>query len=299
MLSKLHDVPIKWKWSAVFLLVLVHALPLLFTAHLLWPQERNTLQTVSKNSQLSFMQASSKISVKKSESESKLPSTFQVKLHTLSKTNNSTSMRQDVTLLYQDGVLVGKTKHLEKDVDSVVQQLEVTSKYNHLFQAISYHYAETHDDSYLHQMSDDYLYISATKYGGIQTFHQPETVQQQKIKQMIDHQVNQQLNFEYHDAFEKFHIDPHDYFLFPLSQLPLYGSEEQLPGIPSEFCTEIIRRIWGIIQEQIVMGPDEKAQGSSMPLLLIAKDGTFFTVLYRAADGLYHRWEQPVQDDLK
>ncbi len=299
MLSRIGLIPNKWKMSVIFLLVLAHALPLLITAYLLLPNDRNVLKSVSKDPQLSFVQANSTLFVENMENNRNLPSAFKIKLNTISQTNKSISLRQDVTLLFQDGILVAKTGHQEKNADFIVQQLAITSKYNHLYQAISFHYAQTDNQTYRHQMSYDYLYVSATKYGGIQTFHQPETLQQQNWKQIIDRRLHQQLNFEYNDAFQKFEINPNDYFLFPLSQLPIYSSQEQLPGIPAEDSSEVIRKIWNILHENIIMEHNNKVNGSSMPLLLIAKDGTYFTILYRTADGLYHQWDQPVRDELK
>lgn len=299
MLSKLQSIPNRWKLLVVFLLVLVHALPLLLAASLLWPNERNTLNTVSHDPPLSFIQTKSRLYVGNMESSDPLSSAFKIRLNTHSQTNQLSALRRDLTLLYQDGVLVGKMDHSEKNADIVKQQLELTSKYNHLFQAISFHYAENQNQVYSHHMSDDYLYVSATKYGGIQTFHQPETVQQQNWKQIIDRTLHERLNLEYNEALKKFEMHPNDYFLFPLTQLPLYNSTDQLPGIPPERSAEIIRRIWSIIDNHIVKEVDTKAKGSSLPLILLAKDGTSMTVLYRTADGLYHQWEQPVEDVLK
>lgn len=298
MLSRLQTIPSKWKWSVVFLLVLVHALPFLFTTYLLWPTRQATLETVSKDLPLSFLQANSTLFAEYLQSDNQLP-TFKITLKTHSQTNQSTSIRQDITLLYQDGILIAKNAHKKKHSDLVMQQVESHSKFHHLFQAISFHYAETENQTPLYQMSDDYLYVSATKFGGIQAFHHPETVQQQNWKQIMDRTLHQLLNFEYNEAFQKLEIDPNKYYLFPLTQLPSYNMPEQLPGIPAEYSAETIRKIWNILHEHIVLESNTPTLGSSLPLLLFAKDGTSFTVLYRTKDGQYHEWNQPVREDFK
>lgn len=292
-------IPRRWRIFAVALLVLLHALPLLFTLKFWVPNELDVLQQVAVHPQLSFVQANSVLSVEKMESQSVISPPYKVKLDSISRTNQSAAYRQDVTLLFQDGLLIESSHQKKQNVNTLKQHMETIHTYNHLYQAISFHYAATKNQLYKQTMSHDYLYVSATKYGGIQSFHQPETVQHQNWKEWIDRGIHQQLNYEWNEAFHEFQIEPNDYFMFPLSQLPIYNQQEELPGITPDQASMVIAEIWKILFTHFMDQKEGKATGNSLPLILIDKKGDHFRVIFRTADGHYHEFQQSIPDELK
>lgn len=299
MPKRLPLLPHRWRLLVVTLLLLVHAIPLILAANLILPKDQGVMKDLSLDPDLYFLQADSVLSVEKVSSDTITPPLYKVRVDSISQTNKPTLFRQDHILLFQDGVLVSKSIQNEDNVDTVIQKTETSAKYNHLYQVISFHFAKTHDQQYQQTMSSDYLYVSATKYGGIQSFHQPETLQHRNWKEIIDRGIHHQMNYEWKEAFHDFQINPNDYYIFPLSQMPIYSKQEELPGISAEVAPVVIRNIWNALFEHLFTESERNPLGSSMPLILISKDGTTFRVIYRSSGGLYHELNQSISVELK
>jgi hypothetical protein len=306
MIRRFNLIPKKWRLLLIFCLVVLHAVPLLFSAAFLLPQSQAVLKHSPIDPTVSFLQANSFLSVQAKPDKNTSTPLYTIRLDTLSQTNKSVSERHDITLLFQDGILVGSSHHEEKDVDTVIQRLEVKSKYNHLFQAVTLHHASIQNDKQLNDyaiqqtMSYDYLYVSATKYGGIQSFHQPETMQHRNWKNMIDHQIHHQLNLEWNLAIKEFNVKSDDYYIFPMSQLPLYSEKDELPGISSENTAQVLGLIWNEVYEKVILDPKKSgsANGSRIPLILISKDGSHLRIIFRTPDGSFHEVTKAVENNV-
>jgi|GEM_PF-3637223 len=286
---RLQTLPTKWKIVTISFLLLAHVIPLMYVLTLLLPASQQAIQSYPNHQEVDFQQADSQLSVEQAASPA--TSSYRVQLKTVSKTNIPAAKRQDITLLYQDGLLVGTTHQQKKNEDTLVQKLEVNGKYNHLYQAVSFHHGETPSHN-TQKVSSDYLYISATKYGGLQSFHEPVTLLQRNWKKAIDRGIQQQMNNEWNQAFKKFGINPHSYYLVPLTQLSSHTSPDQFPEISPEKWAQLTRAISLAIFTHIVAPADHKNKESlyrsSIPLILIDKKNFRFQILYRTSNGHYH-----------
>ncbi|WP_209810883.1 hypothetical protein [Ammoniphilus resinae] len=278
----------KWKIATFSFLLLAHVIPIMYVLTLLLPESQQAIQNYPNHQEVHFQQAKSELSVEP-PATSETPN-YHVQLKTVSRTNIPAAKRQDMTLLYQDGLLVGATHQQKENVDTIVQQLEVNSKYNHLYQAVSFHhgYTGTHNTQ---EVSSDYLYVSVTKYGGLQSFHEPITLLQQNWKEAIDRGL-EQMDAEWSQALEEFSLNPYSYYLFPLTQLASHTSHDWLPGVSSEKLLQLTQSISSAVYTNIVapanLNNKDPLYLSSIPLILIDKKDLEIQIMYRTDDGHYH-----------
>ncbi|MBO8171309.1 MAG: hypothetical protein H0Z33_05365 [Bacillaceae bacterium] len=279
--------------------IVIHIAPLLFAGTFFFGEKtRPALMHFPLNPDHTFQSADTYLSVENPDEHR-----YTIRVDTVSQTSKKAYLRQDVTLLFQDGILIKKSYGWKENEDTLIHRVEAPARYNHLFQAISFHHAEFHDPSGVNEtitsqfaMSYDYLYVAASKFGGIHQFHQPETDKQVKWKEVMDRAVQRQLQFEWDKAIEEFEIDEGNYYKIPLVQLELYGSKEELPGIPGSKQAEVIGRLWEGLYRHYVLGSDNQTEteGSSMPLILIDKQGQHLRIVYRTANGIYHQLFQEI-----
>lgn len=297
--------------SLFILIVLAHILPVLFfmligTGHESVPG----VKYFPLHPEYIFETADSYLSIKKEKGES-----YVIRLDTISQTNHPAYLRQDISLLFQDGVLIAQNHDWKQQADTLIHRLEHPSRYNHLFEAVTYHHAEFHDtggeesDITIQQaMSSDYLYVAASKFGGTHHFHHPQTERQIRWKEVMDRGTQNHLYFEWRQAMKEFGIVHDDYFMIPLTKLPEYGDKEDLPAIPGDRQAEVIGNLWEGLYREYILGqhgggypssppsssPADAALGSSIPLILIDKKGEHVRVIFRGGDGKYHQLYQRV-----
>ncbi len=297
------------KSKTLFLLVgLAHVLPALY---LMWIAIGNDsvpgVKYFPLHPEYIFETADSYLSIKEEKGE-----TYVIRLDTISQTNHPAYLRQDISLLFQDGILIAQNHDWIQDADTLIHSLEHRSRYNHLFEAVTYHHAEFHDpggeesDITIQQaMSSDYLYVASSKFGGTHHFHHPQTEKKIRWKEVIDRGINNHLLFEWRQAMKEFDIDQNEYFMIPLTRLPSYGVKEDLPAIAGEKQAEVIGNLWEGLYHEYVLGqsgdpasppssPADAALGSGIPLILIDKKGDHIRVIYRGSDGKYHQLYQRV-----
>lgn len=313
MWKRLHLLPRRYRLLLVTVLVIAHAVPLIYASIFLFAHDaRESIKFFPLHPENVFLSADSYLSVTDPNEHR-----YTIRLDSVSQTNHPAYLRQDIALLFQDGVLVKQSHNWERQVDTLLQRVEHQSMYNHLFQAVTFHHAEFHDSSATggeqeiitsqQAMSSDYLYVAASRKGGTYHFHHPETPQENKWKEMVDRAVSQQLQFEWKQAMEEFEVDANQYYMIPLTLLPLYGDKEDLPGIAGDKQAAAIGGLWEGLYRYFVLGVTGEPgapgmpsgsgkritpEGSGIPLILIDKKGAHIRTLFRAADGRYHQLYQ-------
>jgi hypothetical protein len=208
--------------------------------------------------------------------------------------NQSAYLRQDISMLYKNGRLKETMSEWKENSYKMKQNKKVAGKGSRLYQAISLHYGEIHHDAgkitSTQCMSGDHLYVIYPPDRTIESFKDPETIEQQRWKKKLDDVTAQKLSNSWEKLIKYFEIPAYKYYLIPLSQLKEYN-DKPLFSMNMELTRRAIGNLWeglyknyflGIkLEDGLVISPI----GSTMPLLLISKNYTHMIVLFETADG--------------
>ncbi|MGP4080882.1 hypothetical protein ACTWQL_13295 [Pseudalkalibacillus sp. R45] len=203
-------------------------------------------------------------------------------------------LRQDISLLYEDGMLKDTMSKWVENTDTLQQNKIVTNEDSGHFEAISFHHAELHYPNDIiksaQTMSYDQLYVIDTPLQPLESFKTPENEEDLNNKKMLDHATNQQLKVVWHNLIRHYNVSIENYYVLPLTKLYDY-SKLPLPGLSKEKTDQVIGGLWEGIYKNYFLGvksPNgeiESPIGSSLPLILISKDMTHLMLLTETKSG--------------
>jgi hypothetical protein len=216
-----------------------------------------------------------------------------------------TYLRQDLSLLFEDGRLIDKQAERQENARKVYYGKKILCEDSGHFQAISVHHAEIHKangkiTSRL-TMSYDQLYVTVSPVNPIASFKIPQTEEENEWKNILDHATREQLHYAWDDLIKAYHIQPKDYYQFPLPYLHVF-SQNTLPGLSERETEMAVARLWNELYNHYFLGlhtsDDETVTpiGSTVPLVLLDKNGEEFIVLIKAANGQNVKIVQPIAD---
>ena len=188
-------------------------------------------------------------------------------------------LRQDAGLLFSNGRLIGKLGEWKQQTPSLSQTKKLTVDENSLLQAITFHHAEIHDRrgqiSSAQALSSTQLYV--------------KTKTQAQWKQQLNEQTERMLQYSWNKGVRHFSIHLNHYQAFPL-QLFNERVKSGLPGYTKKETERIVGELWEGLYKNYFLGI-KKADGSmtspigsTLPLILLAKDKTHLLVLTETAD---------------
>jgi hypothetical protein len=203
-------------------------------------------------------------------------------------------LRQDLSLLYEDGMLNDTMSKWVENEDALKQQKIITSEDSGHYEAISFHHAELHYPNDIiksaQTMSYDELYVIDSPLQPLESFKEPETEEDAFNKKVLDHATDQQLRVIWHNLINHFNIPVENYYMMPLTKIYDY-SFIPLPGLTKEKTDQVIGGLWEGIYKNYFLGiKDESGQaespiGSSLPLILISKDMTHLLFITETKSG--------------
>ncbi|WP_165445021.1 hypothetical protein [Gracilibacillus phocaeensis] len=206
---------------------------------------------------------------------------YQIQWAATSSTNQSVYLRQDISLLFQDGLLKGVKSLWKESVADLALEKTFQESGNHLFQAVSYHHGEVHypEDQIrsIQQMSKDNLYIFTDSEAWEETGKEEQTKWNQAIYQQLDHTWQQWMSDH--------QLDSNRYEQIPLSDI-LQFQQHPISGFTQAETDQIIGQLWeGLYRNYLIPLIDKKEFSEvTMPLLLISKAGDHLLVLYNIDD---------------
>jgi hypothetical protein len=206
---------------------------------------------------------------------------------------NSTSdknmyLRQDVSLLFENGKLKGARSKWKQDTNQIAIKEILPVNESSLFQTISYHHGEIHfpgDEKIksIQQMSAAELYVADTKKKGLIAFESPATHEETEWKNLLDKTTKQQLLVHWHQLFSYFDIDKKSYLAVPVTQLYKYDNEP-LPSLSQAQTDQIVGQLWeGLYKNYIIPATNlKKSQDSNfIPIILFNKKQKYLRVLFQ------------------
>ncbi|MBP2078192.1 hypothetical protein [Oceanobacillus polygoni] len=203
-----------------------------------------------------------------------------------SSSDKSMYLRQDVSLLFDNGILRGVRSKWVQNTDRIQIDETVTSEDSSHFQSISFHHGENHSGGEViksvQAMTYDELYVIDSPATPIKAFKQPVTTFESEWKELLDRSSKQQLLFQWHLLIQYFQIDPENYLAIPLVDLYKYNNKP-LPNMSQQETNELIGRLWEGLYKNYIIPATESSENqleSYIPLILIDKQNTHLYVLF-------------------
>lgn len=219
---------------------------------------------------------------------------YELKWSTTSEVNKPVYLRQDISLLYEDGHLKDIMSKWEEEKAVISQKKKLTSEDSGHFEAISFHHAEVHYPNDVirsaQTMSYDDLYIIASPLHPLVSFKIPSSPEEKENQFVLDHATNQQLHNSWQELINYYNIPIEKYLPLPLTKLHFYN-EETLPNMNKTQTNAAIGGLWEGLYKNYFLGINISANrtvspiGSILPLILISKDATHIIILTETVEG--------------
>ncbi|RLQ98231.1 hypothetical protein [Falsibacillus albus] len=224
-----------------------------------------------------FLSASTSISL----NEGKTP-TYSVDWRLKSVLNEKAYLRQDIGLLYENGRLKQKTNNWKQNVTLLESEKRIFGKDSALFEGVSFHYAELHDQvgnsiTSAQIMASDGLYVIDSKFSPLYSFKVPSTNTEMEWKKVMDQLINRRLQYTKDKAVKAFHIPESQFDDIALTDLPKYNNQP-LPGFTQDQTNIIIGNLWEGLYKNYFLGIKlkngtvEDPLDSTVPIILLNKN---------------------------
>lgn len=253
-------------------------------------QTKQSLVSFPEDQSLSFTRANTSLMAKKGNQNQ----LFSVNWKVSSATNKSTYLRQDISLLYEDGRLISVLNKWKNNTQALKQMKTIDASDSGHFEAITVHHAEAHYPNDVIKakikLTYDHLYIMASPLSHLTSFKIPMTTLEKEWYQVLDKTTHQQLHYILEQAYYKYKINPANYYIFPMSYLHVYN-ENCLPGLSSQETHRVISNLWEGLYNNYVMGIKTNQGnvisplGSSIPYILFSKKGSHLLIVTQASSG--------------
>lgn len=292
----------KIKLSLLFILILFSFFALLYLGAELFPfwkdgldpQANQRSQLILKISPIDkhvkFNYANSRLTLY----QKKRNNSYKIMLLTNSETTTPAFLRQDISLIYTNGVLIGLLYGWEENLAFFEQNITIRGEGSARYDVITFHHAEIHySDNQItskHAMSQDQVYILSSAFPSSSFFREAQTNTQTQWQRILDYAIKEQWTYQWNYLIQYFNIDHSQYELIPFTQLPIFQTVP-LPNFSQAETDQIIGRIWDGVYRHYVLGltnsPDKplSPEGSTLPVLLLAKDRSHLKILFRASEG--------------
>ncbi len=201
-------------------------------------------------------------------------------------------LRQDVSLLFSNGRLIGKLGKWQTNTEQINQQKKMIGRDSALLQALTFHYAEIHHNEAeifsAQTMTSTAMYAISTPFKPLLTFQQAGNDEEAKWKNILDDKTANVLQSSWQKGLRTFSIQLNHYNAYPLTQL---YTREALPGFSKEETERVIGNLWEGLYKNYFLGIKKAdgtivpPDGSTIPLILIAKDRTKLLVLTETEKG--------------
>lgn len=257
-----------------------------------WFSSSNTNETFiyyPEDTQLSFIDYNSNLFISKLKDNNE----YYLDWEFNSKTNKPVFLRQDLSLLFENGILVDYERVREEKTDTITEKISFHGKDSGKHEVITYHYAEIHyeesDIKSKQAMSTDILYVMDSPLSPLIDFKTPQTDNEKESMELLDSIIDQQLEYVWEGIMEEFNINKKDYLQIPFNNLPDYNNTP-LAMFSQDETTEIIGKLWEGIYKYYILGINTFSDssynsiGNSLPLILVHQDGKHLIVIYETAD---------------
>ncbi|WP_079509746.1 hypothetical protein [Mesobacillus jeotgali] len=214
-------------------------------------------------------------------------------------------LRQDMGLLFVNGLLKGKLAKWDQDTADLIQEEFISYGESARYDAITFHYAELHGDgdriTSAQRMSDDMIYVVDSPFSPLQSFTIAKSNQEKEWKKVLDQSVKNKLYQSLRKAENTFRFKALNYSVIPLDTIRRY-EDQPLKGFTQKETSNILGKLWEGLYKNYYLGI-KKSDGttvdpidSTMPLILISRDKSHLLVITQTKAGESIVLKQLLQD---
>lgn len=222
---------------------------------------------------------------------------YKVNWTTESIINQKSFLRQDFSLLFQNGKLVDSLKGWKENTNKILQQKMIEAHESSLFETVTMHYAEIHlndgTPTSSYKITGAQLFVISSRYGPIKSFQMPESKEQKDWAFTLSSVTSSRLTKVLNRYIEKENIDITDYTVVPLTQINSKEDELMKEYLP-EKQTQIIEKLWEGLYSTYVLGIKKEdgtvidAKDSTIPLILRKLNSKNLIILIQDKNGTIH-----------
>lgn len=216
-------------------------------------------------------------------------------------TDKEIFLRQDISLLFSDGKLIDSLSEWEDRSQKLAQYKKVNGEDSSHYQAISLHYGEIHLGNEqirsTQKMTSDHLYVIDSEFTTLFSFEVAQSEEEKEWQEILDKVKNQHLEFSWNQLIDFYHIDVSKYKTYSLIDLATFDTVA-LSGLTKTNTKEVVGSLWEDLYKNYFLGLKTREGkviepiGSTMPLILIAKDYSHHIILIHAEDGTSFMFKQ-------
>ncbi|GAF66259.1 hypothetical protein BTS2_3159 [Bacillus sp. TS-2] len=280
----------KRKASTLLPLLFVISVFIFFIFYFTTYSLKETLTYFPPHPQLSYAEAFTNLELESVIDENQ----YKLKWTTQSLLEQNAYLRQDVSLLFEDGYLKDIQSTWKENTEAIIQTKEVKGEDIGQYRSITFHHAEIHQDNQpitsVQTLSSTYLYLIDSPLKKISAFKNPNNLEEKETKRTIDYLVDERQKIELKSLLETFQLNSDDFQIISLTDLPLY-EDEGYPYIDKEKTSQFLGGLWeGLYQEYVLSIEKEDGSlispiGSTTPYILFSKEAKEVLILLRTADG--------------
>lgn len=204
----------------------------------------------------------------------------------LSESEQPVYLRQDISVVYENGRFKGVLNKWEQQTSTINERKEITPVGNKFYDSISFHHGEIQYDDQkitsIQKLSHDYLYVDTLNKEQNNSFKQPRTPIEKKLKNELDQANRYHLTLYWSELIQYFNINEQDYLFAPLTSLTSFTTKP-LPSLSQKQTNRVLGQLWeGLYKNYIIPLMNKKNHDVPhfMPLILFAKDGSHLYVLF-------------------
>jgi len=220
----------------------------------------------------------------------KSETTLQVKKRTdeiewtvFSKSNVPTYLRQDISILYVNGMFQGVFSAWRQQISELKQQTSFPLIKNGLYESISYHHGEIHEAntiSSMQAMSKTQLFTSEENDKAIY-FSKPKTAIEQEIASSLRHETDKVLQKHWTKLVRALDIDITTYDCIPLTQWTQIGENSTFTRLSTSTQQRVIGQFWeGLYKNYILLLQEQQDVPHYIPLILLDKNVRELRIIY-------------------
>jgi hypothetical protein len=278
------------KTKIIITISFIITLSFILTKSLLPQGARESLTYFPLDPTLTFLTAETKLTLLNEKDNDE----YIVEWETLSETDKKVYLRQDISYLFVDGILVDSMSNWKEEVAVQNDREKLKGEDSSLYQSISLHHAEVHlqDDQIksAQKMTSDKLYIIDSSFSPLESFRAPSSKEQEEWKKILDHVISQHLHYSWNELVKHFQINREQYYEFTMLDLVNFN-KNSLPGLDQDKSLKVMGQLWEGLYKNYLLGiklsPDETISpiGSKVPLILLSKDRTHLFILIEGKNG--------------
>ncbi|WP_100398348.1 hypothetical protein [Bacillus sp. FJAT-44742] len=219
-----------------------------------------------------------------------------------SSLNEEASLRQDLSLFFENGYLRDVMTVWEEDSKDLSFKKKLKGEDSNKFEVLTLHHAEILKDQEgwksRQSMSHDTLYVLDSPFTDLHSFkNNPSSSEDQDSKEVLDYIMEQQLNHVEKGLRKHFSLEE-DIDLYPITAITSWY-EAPPAFLPEDRVDAFIGTIWETLYHHVLLdkksasGTKDVPLGHSMPFIAWSQEEQCIYLIVKMQDGSPVKWKRP------